>query len=133
MPRTVRILAIDGEDIVLKSITKALKSDENIEYVVTIANTAMEGLRLVRSNTFDVIFLDLSLPGMNSDEVLRRIKNTLPSVSVVVMSGHLSERTLPNEASSNADGILAKPFTTDEIRSLVSRILMGKESRQREG
>ncbi len=127
MKRTAKILAIDGEDIVLKSISKALRSDGDTEYSVTTANTALEGLKLVRSNMFDLILLDLALPGMNGIEALRRIKSSYPLVSVVVMSGYSYERTFLNEAANNADGLLSKPFTTEEIKCLVSHILWGSE------
>ncbi|MCL4539276.1 MAG: response regulator [Bacteroidetes bacterium] len=120
----MKILVIEGEEIILKSITKALKSGANAEYAVTTANTALDGLRLIRNSTFDAIFVDAALAGLNSAEVLRRIKNTSPSVSVILMSGYLSGISFPDEASRDVDGFLSKPFTTDEIRSLVSRILV---------
>lgn len=123
MPRTARILVIDGEEIILKAIAKALRTTEDVEYNVTTAGTAIDGLKLVRGNTFDLIFVDLALPGMDGAEVLRRIKNTSPSVSVVAMSGYSYERTFVDGAANDVSGFLSKPFTTEEIRSLVSRIL----------
>ncbi len=124
MSRIIRILVIDGQEIILKSIRNALKSSANAEYDVTTANTALDGLRLIRNNMFDAIFVDAGLAGLNSAEVLRRIKNTLPSVSVILMSGYLSGISFPDEVSKDVDGFLSKPFTTGEIRSLVSRILV---------
>lgn len=123
MPRSVRILVIDAEEIILKSIAKALRNTEDCEYTVTTAGTAIDGLKLVRGNTFDLIFVDLALPGMNGTEVLRRIRNTSPSVSVVAMSGYSYERTFVDGTANDVSGFLSKPFTTGEIRSLVSRIL----------
>lgn len=129
MAQTVRILAIDGEDIILGSIAKALRPDEEIEYAVTTANNAIEGLRLVRGNVFDIIFIDSVLAGMSADEALRRIRKTCPSASVVVVSGHSSERAREGEDSTGVDGSLSKPFTSSEIRSLVSSILRERKER----
>lgn len=131
MPKTIRILVIDGEEIILKSVSRALRSEGDVEYAVSTANTALEGLKQVRNSIFQIVFVDFALPGMNSLEVLRRIRNTLPSVSVVLMSGFSSATAFPNKVSDNADGFLSKPFTTGEITSLVSRILIergGKET-----
>lgn len=123
MPLTIRILVIDGEEIILKSITKALRNTEDAVYSVMTANTAIDGLRLIRGNTFDLIFVDLALPGMNGAEVLRRIKNTSPAVPVIAMSGYSYERAFLDGAADDVSGFLSKPFTSAEIRSMVSRIL----------
>ena len=129
MPGTIRVLVIDGEEIILKSISRALISEGNVDYTVITANTALEGLKLVRNEIFHVIFVDFALPGMNSLELLRRIKNTSPSASVILMSGFSSKTAFPNEVSDTADGFLSKPFTTGEITSLVSSILQRMEQR----
>ncbi len=122
MERVIKILAIDREEIILKSIAKAFKGD-NANYVVTTCNNALEGLRLVRGDTFDLVFIDVNLPGMNGLEVLRRIKSIYPEISAVIMSGNSSGRIALGETSNSNVESLVKPFTTDEIKSLVSNIL----------
>ena len=119
MQRKINILAMDREDIILTSIKKALKSNGKIEYSITTCSTALDGLKLVRSNAFDLILIDLILPGMNGLEVLRRVKNISPAIPVVIMSGYLVDKVLGDENPLNADGFLLKPFTSEELRSLV--------------
>jgi CheY-like chemotaxis protein len=133
MQKMLKILVIDKEEIILKSIKKALISDANIEYIIDTCNTALEGLKLIRSDTFDIVFVDLVLPGMNGIEVLRRIKNIYPAVLVVVMSGFASIRINPdangkldssNQLLNSAAGFLTKPFTTEELKSLIAKIII---------
>lgn len=135
MQQKIKILVIDKEEIILKSIRKALKSNADIDYLITTCNTALEGLKLIRSNTFDLVFIDIVLPGMNGIEVLRRIKNIYPAVSVIIMSGFSSTGLNPNsnrkqnslnKTINSAAGILLKPFTTEEIKSLISDVLLNK-------
>ncbi len=135
--KTIKILAIDSEEIILKSIEKALKGDSNINYLVTLCNTALEGIKLIRNDTFDLVFLDFLLPGLNGSEVLRRIKNIYPLIPVIVMPGftsginfNLSENNNSvNETLNNVSGFLLKPFTTEELCSIVSHTLaIGKGS-----
>ncbi len=132
MRRTVKILAVDDEEIILKSIKKALISDESFDYIITTSGTALESLKLIRSDTFDLVFMDIVLPGMNGLEVLRRIKNITPEVPVVVMSGFSAVRVNPglkgddthkNEILKKAAAFLMKPFTTEEIKTLVTDLL----------
>ena len=132
MQRIVKILAVDNEEIILKSIKKALISDASFDYIITTSGTALESLKLIRSDTFDLVFIDIVLPGMNGIEVLRRIKNISPEVPVIVMSGFSAVRVKPelngddshkNEILNKAAGFLLKPFTTEEIKSLVTGLL----------
>ncbi len=57
-------------------------------------------------------------------------KLSLPSVAIILMSGYLSAASFPDEVSRDIDGFLSKPFTTDEIRSLVSLILVENKGRR---
>ena len=129
----VKILVIDNEEIILKSIKKALISDANIDYIIDTCSTALEGLKLIRSDTFDIVFVDLVLPGMNGIEVLRRIKNIYPAVLVIIMSGFASIKFNPddngklyssNKSLNSAAGFLTKPFTTEELKSLIAKIII---------
>ena len=132
MSRKIKILVIDSEEIILKSITKALKNNNDFEYVVTVCSSAIESLKLTRSDSFDLMLIDLVLPGMNGIELLRRIKNITPAVSVIIMTGFSSteintstadERSYLGEIMKSASGILFKPFTTEEINNMVSQTL----------
>ena len=132
MEKEFKILAIDSEDVILKSIAKALKNDDKNKYIVKTCNTAMEGLKLIRNDIFDLVFLDNVLPGMNGNEALRRIKSVSPKIPVVIMSGfsntkfHSDENEKVNsveENSNNVAGFLLKPFTINEILYLIHRVL----------
>lgn len=131
MSVTVRILAIDEQEIILSSIAKALANTGDARYTVATAQTAVDGLRLIRSNTYDLVFVEAYLPGMNTLEALRRIRSISPASSLVVLSGYISGTSLLGEASEYIDGILSKPFTTEEITSLVSRILVERSGKGR--
>jgi CheY-like chemotaxis protein len=132
MKRIFKILAVDREEIILKSIRKALRSTEEVEYNIVTCNAALEGLKLIRSDTFSLVLMDLVLPGMNGFELLRRIKNIDPALPVIIMSGippvgvNLNpsrDSESPAETLNKAEGFLLKPFTTEEIRTLVLKIL----------
>lgn len=132
MSRKVKILAIDREEIILKSIRKALAGTNELQYDITTCNTAIESLKIIRADTFDLVLIDLVLPGMNGIEVIRRIKNINPSLSVIIMTGFStnkinskteSEKNSLSEIIKNATGILFKPFTTQEIQNMISKVI----------
>lgn len=132
MQRLIKVLAIDGEEIILKSVRKALTNNDDFNFIITTCSTAVDGLKIIRSKTFDLVFIDLVLPGMNGFELLRRIKNIYPSVPVIILSGFSSVRIQSGSNGSDSfldenlngfEGFLLKPFTTEEITALVTRII----------
>ena len=132
MSRKVKILAIDKEEIILKSIRKALAGNDELQYDIITCNTAIESLKIIRSDTFDLVLIDLVLPGMNGIEVIRRIKNINPSLAIIIMTG-FSKNKINSDTESQEDplseilksaaGILFKPFTIQEIRNMISKVI----------
>ena len=132
MSKKYKILVVDREEIILKSIKKALKKSADLEYEIITCNTALDSLKLIRSNTFDLVLIDLVLPGLDGIEILRRIKNINPEIFIILMTGFSSteihtgrtnEEMSLKEIVKGAAGILFKPFTTEEINKLVSSVL----------
>lgn len=130
MKRTIKILVLDKEEIIFKSIQKALRNNHSVEYELKYSTNAFDGLKYIRSSKFDIVLIDLVLPGMNAIEAIRRIKNIDSRISVIIMSGFTpagirseGKAGLQDETTNDAAGILLKPFTTDEIKSLILRLL----------
>ncbi len=130
MRPVIKILVLDKEEIIFKAVKKALSSDTEFEYEVTSSTTAFEGLKHIRSSKFNLVLIDLVLPGMNALEAIRRIKNIDPKIPVVIMSGFIpsgagdkNNDEIQNDSFTNAAGFLLKPFTIDEIKALILRTL----------
>jgi two-component system response regulator ArlR len=123
MKPDIKILVLDKEEIIFKSIQKALNNDAAF-YDITYCTNSFDGLKNIRSDKFDLVLIDIVLPGMNAMEAIRRIKNIDSTVPVVVMSGSsLSGIDFQDEILNSAAGFLLKPFTTEEIKSLILRVL----------
>ncbi len=130
MKSAIKILILDKEEIIFKSIKKALKKSGELEYDIKYCTNAFDGLKYIRSSKFDMVLIDFVLPGMNAMEAIRRIKNIDSTIPVVIMSGFTpsgisieGNSSKQDEPLNSAAGILMKPFTTDEIKSLISRLL----------
>ena len=123
MKQSIKILAIDSEEIILKSIRKAFYNNGNIEYIITTCDTAMEGLKLVRNDIYNLVLLDLIMPGINGIELLRRIKKINPDIPIVILSGYSSKSSYSDVISNGAENVLLKPFTTAELKSVVCNVV----------
>src|SRR6266511_3284191 len=81
--RPARILLVDDEQRVLRFVSRGLRAEG---YVVESADNGADGLRMALTAAYDLIILDLLMPGLDGESVLRRIIRRLPSQQVMVVS-----------------------------------------------
>jgi len=120
-----RILVIDDEETIRKLFVAALK---DTSYEVDTANSGEQGIGLEQKTRYDLVFLDLKMPGLNGVETLRRLWELDPGVPVYIITAFHKE-FLDELGSAAEDGIsfeiLHKPFGVDEINLLVRSVLEG--------
>ena len=110
MPRS--ILVIDDEASIRASLSGALK-DESFE--VTVAGTGEEGLGLIQNQNFDVVLLDVWMPGIDGLETLRRIKIFNQELVVIIMSGHGNIETAVRATKLGAFDFIEKPLSLEKL------------------
>ncbi len=115
-----RILLVDDEGIVRETLAEMLE-EEGFE-VVTASN-ADEALLKFRKYQCDVIFTDLSMPGMNGIQLARQLKKSVPNIPVFIITGwnQLDKQLI--ESNRFVDGIIQKPFNIAKIRRELHRVL----------
>lgn len=113
-----KILVIDDEPILRDSLEVALT---NLGHEVITARTGEEGLELFRKETPDLILLDHWLPGINGDEVLRKIKERDSEIPLIVMTAQGSIELAVSSMKMGAFDFLVKPFNLDQIEMLVQK------------
>jgi CheY-like chemotaxis protein len=69
----------------------------------------------VRREKFDVILLDVSMPGMSGDDVCRYIKASMPGPRVVAFTAHVMPDEVDSIMSAGFDGLLTKPFSQEQL------------------
>ena len=115
-----KILAIDDE----QSIRHLIESEFTLEgYEVKTAKDGPEGLKLLDTQTFGVVLLDIRLPRMNGMEVLRRLKKRSPSTEVLIITGYGDIKTAVESLKLGAREYITKPFKLDELLGLVQSAL----------
>lgn len=113
----MRILIVEDE----KKMADLLKSGLTEEgHSVLVANTAPLGLALALEESFDVLVLDLMLPGFDGFEVTRRLRKAGQNTPVLMLTARNSVDDIVKGLSSGADDYLKKPFSFEE---LLARIL----------
>ncbi len=125
--RRAKILVVDDDEGVCDALRLVLE-DSSGRHEVTCARDGVTAVEIVRRETFDLVFLDLGLPGMDGFETLRRIKHHDADLDVLVVSGTDKAREAVEALRGGALEYVTKPFDARRIMSLVDDIL-GRRSR----
>ena len=113
------ILAIDDETSILESYRVALEDVHNI----TLTENGKDGLKALESGFFDLVLLDISMPGMSGLEVLSEIRQEGHDCAVLIITVHKDIEIVVEAMKSGADDYLTKPFKVADLRHSVNRTL----------
>jgi DNA-binding response OmpR family regulator len=115
----MRILLVDDE----KKITTVLKAYLQQEgFQVTVALNGVIALTLFKENPYDLIILDLMLPGMSGTEICREIRK-ISSVPIIMLTAKIEEEDRIQGLSIGADDYITKPFSPREVVARVRAVL----------
>ena len=120
METKVKILVVDDELPVCRSISSALEAEG---HVIDTALSGEEALRKEEQDGYDIMLVDLMMPGMSGMDLLKAVKEKRPDVVVVMITGYPTMDTAVQSVKLGAFDYIPKPFTPDELRSIVSRAL----------
>jgi DNA-binding NtrC family response regulator len=115
-----RILIIDDEESIRDSVGQVLEKEG---YEVLSAVSGQEGLALFGQKAFQVVFLDLKLPGIKGLDVLSRLKGTSPETPVIIITGYATIESAVEAMKRGAFDYLTKPFTPEEVRITTRKAL----------
>jgi two-component system KDP operon response regulator KdpE len=113
---TGSILIVDDERSIRESLRTIL---ESLGFVVAEAARGEEALALVNAALFDVVLLDINMPGIDGVEVCRKIRRRSPHIPIVMLTVQSSEDRKVEALNAGADDYITKPF---QLRELVARL-----------
>ena len=130
-PPNIRVILADDHPIVRNGIRAELERLPGVE-VVAEASDGREAIELVRSHHPEVVFMDISMQGMNGLEATRRILQEFPAVRVVILSMHQNEEYYWQALRAGASGYVLKKAATAEMAAAVQRVMAGEVYLSRE-
>lgn len=117
-----KILVVE-DDMDIHNLIKNVLEKERYEVISAYSGT--EAILLIEKNNIDLILLDLMLPGLSGEEVIKRIKN----IPIIVISAKISTEDKVNVLNIGANDYITKPFDTNE---LLARIKVQLRTNKRE-
>jgi CheY-like chemotaxis protein len=132
----LRVLVIDDEPYVREALERVLRSSA---VTVVGAADAITGLAVLQTSPIDLVIIDVVLPGMDGVAAIKQIRRDHKNIRIIAISGGGNfglSAYLPEAISTHAylaackaagaEGTLAKPFETAELRSLIDRVTAGQ-------
>ncbi len=121
-----RVLIVDDQEDILTSLG-AILLDEGHE--VLKAHDGQEALHAVQSDSPDIVFLDIWIPGIDGMQTLKAIKRIAPKCHVIMMSGHGTIETAVKAIKLGAEDYLEKPLNLEDTLHLVERAISSQNVR----
>jgi DNA-binding response OmpR family regulator len=116
----MRILLVEDEEKVARFVSLGLKAES---FAVDCASDGLSGLTLALENDYDLIIVDLMLPGLNGTDLIRRAREKKPDLPIVVLTARDAVADKVTNFEAGADDYLAKPFAFAELLVRVKALL----------
>jgi DNA-binding response OmpR family regulator len=116
----MRLLLVEDERKVSDLVARALRAER---YAVDVADDGQRGWELAQSFDYDLIILDLMLPGLGGAELLRRVRRRNPHVPILILTARDATEEKVHHFEAGADDYLTKPFAFAELVMRVKALL----------
>lgn len=114
------VLIVDDEKNIRLTLCQAL---EVLSVETDTAADGEEALTRLKEKEFGLILLDLRMPGMEGMQVLRRVREIRPDIRVIILTAYGTVESAVEAMKLGAVDFIQKPFSAEEIRALVSRVM----------
>ncbi|MGH7595822.1 MAG: response regulator [bacterium] len=122
----IKVLIADDHPIVRQGLRQVLKETSDI-VVAGEAGSGPETLDEVSRNDYDVILLDISMPGRSGLDVLRQLKVEKPNLHVLILSTYPEEQYAVRSLKDGAEGYLTKASVPDELVAAIRKAATGRK------
>jgi len=117
---THKILIVDDETNIRMTLKQCFTAEK---YDIDMAVNGQEALEKIKANTYDIVLLDIRMPGLTGLEVLEKVRDNNINVDVVMMTAYGSVEKAVEAMKLGAIDFIGKPFTPTQIREIVDNVL----------
>jgi DNA-binding NarL/FixJ family response regulator len=120
----IRIVVADDHTIMREGLKQLLASEADLVVAAEAAN-GHEVLKLVRESDFDVLLLDMSMPGRSGIELIKQVKAEKPRLRLLVLSMHQENQYAVRAIKAGASGYLTKDSASSQLVSAIRKVAAG--------
>jgi two-component system NtrC family response regulator len=124
MGRIARILIVDDDENIRKVLMTILE-DEG--YTVESVGTAKSAIEKTKRNFYNLVLIDIRLPDMEGIEILSKIRETVPKMRKIIITGYPTLQNAMEAVNRGADAYIVKPFDMDKVLKTIKEQLEKQE------
>ena len=114
----IRVLLVDDEEEFVEALAERLSIRD---YDTTVSLRGEDAIEKLTKYNFDVVILDVRMPGMDGTDVLREMKRIKPLTEVIMLTGHATVESAIDGMKQGAYDYLLKPCETEELVAKINR------------
>ncbi|MBW8065851.1 MAG: response regulator [Ferrovum sp.] len=126
MSEKIKVLVVDDHAIIRKGVIQLLRDTEDMEVVAEAQNGA-EALQLIRDNPYDVVLLDISMPGEHGIDILIKIKDLKPNLPVLMLSMYPEDQYAIRSLKAGAAGYINKQDALSQMVIAIRQVSTGRK------
>jgi len=128
LDKHARILVVDDDENIRKSFSAILRNEG---YMVDLAMNGNEAVRKTESTVYNVALIDIRLPDMEGIELLTRMKDTVPKVRKIMITGFPSTKNAIDAVNKKADAYILKPVDLEKLLGVIREQLELQEAEKK--
>lgn len=121
----INILIVDDHAIVRRGIKEIAEEIPQMA-MVDEAENGRQALKKIAASSYDLVLLDIAMPGENGLEILRQIKKVKPETLVIILSMYSDENYVFRAWKAGADGYVTKDNTPDDLVDAITKVMQGE-------
>jgi two-component system copper resistance phosphate regulon response regulator CusR len=116
----MKILIVEDEPNVVSVLTRGLNSEG---FETSVAPDGVVALEMISAHNFDLIVMDIMLPGINGIDLCKQVKSKIPHIPVIMLTALGTTENIVTGLDNGADDYLVKPFKIAELSARIRTIL----------
>ena len=115
----MHILVVDDEQSICVLLHDVLK---RFGHTVETRQSGADALALAAEQSFDLVFLDIRMPGMNGVDTLKALREVQPGATYVMITGYADDEIVDECLSTGAEDCLCKPFSLSQVTEMLKKL-----------
>jgi DNA-binding NtrC family response regulator len=128
MVENARILVVDDDENIRKVLATILEEEG---YTVDEAEDAKKAIEKTKRNVYNLALIDIRLPDMEGIELLTKMKETVPRMRKIIITGYPTLQNAIEAVNRGADAYILKPFDMDKVLATIKKQLRKQEEERR--